>query len=156
MPIFNQKYLLTLLLILVFFQLGNAQHVSAPAPLSLLGQAAFTQLLKDTNVFAVGATGFAGTKSRGELALRELLKESDRINTLIFLAQNAKPEGAMYALLGLKYTDHGIYKRELEQLKRAPLSQELTFMVGCSIEKITTAQLISLIDSDHYDKEFVP
>ena len=87
--------------------------------LSETGKKAF-ETLSSVNSFALGGTGYGGEISAGELALRELVRERQATVALRQLVSTATPEGALYALLGLKLLKCECLKTEYEHFASLP------------------------------------
>src|SRR5262245_247251 len=121
--------------------------------LSKEGQQAFTTLLRATS-FAVGGVGPGGQRSKGETALVELMKEADSINALVYLTTNANAEGSLYALLGLKFISKETYDRQFPLVKRLPIPDQATFVMGCEMFHAKRSDLLATIEAGSFDSRF--
>jgi len=121
--------------------------------LSKEGQQAFTTLLHTTS-FALGGVGPGGQRSKGETALIELMKEADSINALVYLTTNANAEGSLYALLGLKLISNETFDRQFPLIKRLPVPDQATFVVGCQISPAKRSDLLAGIEAGSFDSSF--
>jgi len=98
----NRKLIWPVLgLILLSFQAYAQEKAFDPSVLSAEGKAAYEILLK-TELFAIGGIGYAGGLSEGQISLDILIGEDRVISALKGLVADAKPEGALYAFLGLQ------------------------------------------------------
>jgi hypothetical protein len=68
---------------------------------------AYHRLLR-ARTFAVGLVGPAARVPREEHALRVLLQDPNAISLLLALLDRATPAGQLYALLGLRMTQHDL------------------------------------------------
>lgn len=119
------------------------------------GQKAFSKLLTATNFFALGGIAVDGHISGGEQALIELLKEPIGEKDLIFLTTNGTSAGSLYALLGLKFKNLVLYKKQIELVKAQYVLVEVEFGAGCMFYRVQRAALIGAIDSGSFDSWFV-
>lgn len=78
------------------------------------------QALMNVELFALGGIGEAGVTSEGEKVLDILVKEKEAIPALKNLVKNAKPEGALYALFGLRMLKCKCFNQEIENFKKNP------------------------------------
>jgi hypothetical protein len=114
----NKVFLLVISLIFVFRT--NAQSMEFDeSVLSEKGKIAYQTLLK-ADKYALFGVGFGGETSEGELALDVLVEEKDAIPALEQLIVKATPEGAIYALVGLKMLDCECLKEQLKIFKTMP------------------------------------
>src|SRR5262247_1436391 len=146
--------LLLTFLVVITLRLQAQSVAYYQAMLSKEGQQAFTTLLRATS-FALGGVGPAGQRSKGETALIELMKEADSINALAYLTTNANAEGSLYALLGLKFISKETYDRQYPLVKRLPVPDQATFVVGCQIIPAKRSDLLEGIEAGSFDSRFV-
>jgi hypothetical protein len=110
-----RKILLLLVFNLCFIFTGKAQEKKFDeSVLGEKGREAFQMLLKIER-FGFGGTGPAGDFSDGEYALADLVNEKKAVSALIYIVENAKPEGALYALYGLRVLKCEIFVAEFEK-----------------------------------------
>lgn len=95
----------------------NGQSVELK--LSDNGKEAYRTLVA-VDTFAIGGVGFAGTTSKGEAALRQLLKESNAETALVQLIDDAGLAGGLYALVGLRSVKSEKYDTAAESLPDKP------------------------------------
>ena len=145
--------LLLTFLVVITFGLQAQSVAYNQAMLSKEGQQAFTTLLRTTS-FAVGGVGPGGQLSKGETALVELLKEADSINALVYLTTNANAEGSLYTLLGLKFISKETYDRQFPLVKRLPVPDQATFVIGCEIVHAKRSDLLATIEVGSFDSRF--
>ncbi|HSP45234.1 MAG TPA: hypothetical protein VLO30_04520 [Chthoniobacterales bacterium] len=69
--------------------------------------------LRKVETFAIGGIGVVGSRSPGERALRQILKEPDAVARLETMILSATPAAKLYALLGLRARDRTVYYRAL-------------------------------------------
>ncbi len=96
-----KPFILPLCLAILCAALQGQEKVFETSQLTENGKKAF-ETLTSVNLFALGGTGYGGEISAGELALRELVHEEQATAALRHLVSISTPEGALYALLGLK------------------------------------------------------
>ena len=107
-----KKYVLLALAFCAVFAAFNASH-AAPA-LSAPAVAAYDEL-HQTEYFALGGVGFAGTTSQSELAFRELARDENGAAAFIALLddQTTAKAGQLYALLGLQEANRAQFDARL-------------------------------------------
>ena len=145
--------LLLSFLVVINFRLQAQSVAYNQAMMSKEGQQAFTTFLRTTS-FALGGVGPGGQRSKGETALIELMKEADSINELVYLTTNANVEGTLYALLGLKFISKETYDRQFPLVKRLPVPDQATFIVGCQIIPAKRSDLLAGIEAGSFDSRF--
>ena len=93
---------------------GLAYVSVSPAELELdaAGDKAYG-VLKNVSFFATGGITYGGITSRGELALRILLKQKWAASALKSLLENGHIPGQMYALVGLKEIDPPAFEKAI-------------------------------------------
>jgi hypothetical protein len=79
---------------------------------------AATPDLESTQLFALDGIYQDGRMSDGERALRAILRKPDATAQLEAALVRASPAGRLYALLGLRLRDRGVYARALRTLPR--------------------------------------
>ena len=122
--------------------------VSAQADeLDAEGKTAYATL-KSVPFFATGGIGYAGTTSKGELALRILLKQKQAEGVLHLLLKEANPTGQMYALAGLK----SAYPKDFDKAVVPFLTAKtkVKTMQGCLGYKQTVAAVAENIRKGNY------
>jgi len=102
----------------------------------------------------VDGVGPGGQRSKGETALVELMKEADSINALVYLTTNANAEGSLYALLGLKFISKETYDRQFPLVKRLPVPDQATFVMGCEMFHAKRSDLLATIEAGSFDSRF--
>ena len=145
--------LLLTFLVVVTFGVQAQSIAYNQAMLSKAGQQAFTTLLRTTS-FSLGGVGTGGQRSKGETALVELMKEADSINALVYLTTNASAEGSLYALLGLKFISKETYDRQFPMVKRLPVPNQATFVMGCEIYSPNRSDMLTWIEAGSFDSRF--
>jgi hypothetical protein len=105
--------------------------------------------LRTVGRFALGGTGYAGTMSEGERALRTILTHSDAIARLTSALPEASPAGQLYALLGLRARDRDAYKQALAKYGQRRVTVET--MSGCIVQRESFRDLAEQIDHGDYD-----
>jgi len=145
--------LLLSFLVVINFRLQAQSVAYNQAMMSKEGQQAFTTFLRTTS-FALGGVGPGGQRSKGETALIQLMKEADSINELVYLTTNANVEGTLYALLGLKFISKETYDRQFPLVKRLPVPDQATFIVGCQIIPAKRSDLLAGIEAGSFDSRF--
>jgi hypothetical protein len=118
--------------------------------LDVKGKSAF-QTLKTASVFALGGVGFAGTTSDTEKALRVLLAQRDAVPALEALLKEARLEGKLYALLGLKWKDERAFRKTASEYRS--VAARATTMRGCIQAERPAAELVKEIEQGRYDGE---
>jgi hypothetical protein len=101
------------------------------------------------DTFAMGGIGVVGSMSRGERALRQILKESDAVLRLETMIPDATPAGKLYALLGLRARDRAAYARALEICRAT--DTEVSTARGCIVSRESFSDLVKQIDRGRYD-----
>lgn len=111
------------------------------------GRAAY-ETLKSAPFFAIGGVGFAGTTSEPEEALRVLLQQKEASAAFQALLKEARIEGQLYALLGLRIKDKKAYEENV-----APyLSKEdrANLMRGCVLSEVPADSIAKDINKGIY------
>jgi hypothetical protein len=108
--------------------------------------------LRETDSFALGGVGVAGTMSEGERALREILKNADATARLEKLLPGAAPAGQLYALLGLRSRDRTAYQQALEKLRATDAKVQTAR--GCILQEESFRDLVRQIEHGNYDNFF--
>lgn len=136
--------------------------------LSPKGRAAYQKLFSAC-IFRVGGVGYAGDTSQEELALYDLLEESESVDALKSLVSDGSYEGGLYGLLGLStrkdLTEFNravqLYKarNELREWQRsgsfecfAASADSVTTQSGCIIMTESREKVVTDIQSGRYDK----
>jgi hypothetical protein len=129
----NQKFIWLILSLIAFSLQANAQKkVFDESVLSGKGKEAYRTLLK-TELFAFGGTDVSGVRSSGEDAFRVLIKEKKAVSAFRNLNEKAAPEGALYALLGLRALKCECFNDEFQKfinLSEPPKRVKDTFYIG--------------------------
>lgn len=115
------KFFLAAILVLMtwFMPVVRAAESFDLSKLSEKGQAAFW-VVRETDIFALGGVGVAGTTSPVEKAVRVLLAEPNGGEALADLVDHATPEGRLMALYGLRCASPSIYKSKLSEIRALP------------------------------------
>ena len=129
------------------------------------GQAGPRDIVQKATIFCIGPFGIGAETSKPELALCELLSESDAAQTLEGLLPGATPEGRMYLLYGLHRIDRPRYAHARIALLNDQGPAPRTFMRelqvagghivtvdGCHLEARPKADVLSTIESGLYDR----
>ena len=122
--------------------------------LSLKGRAAYQKLFT-ADIFRVGGVGYSGETSGEELALYDLLDESEAAEALRSLVSDGSYEGGLYGLLGLSITNVGEFNRAVEVYKsrEQPPERRLQSFVGLEVPKgQVTTQSGCIIGADDWLK----
>jgi len=147
----------------VSFSASGQNGRSVDIKLSDTGTKAYDEL-RETETFAMGGTGYAGTTSKGELALRQLIKETNAKEALLQLIEDATPEGGLYALVGLRGLDNEQFeaaaktfldKSEADERDATGMSVpagSVKVMSGCLIFVEKRATVVKNISSGQYDR----
>jgi hypothetical protein len=138
-----------------------------PEQLSPKARAAYSKLAK-TCIFRVGGVGWAGTTSKEELALYDLLEDAHAIEALRTLVQTGSYEGGLYGLLGLSIQDHEEFNRAVEIYKARQERPEweetgsfecfratgetVRTQSGCIIGEEQREKVVGAIQSGRYDR----
>ena len=105
--------------------------------------------LAQTQLFALGGIGVAGSMSDGERDLRAVLDQPEAAALLREILSRATPAGQLYALLGLRLRDRAAYEQPLPALrKRAAV---ISTARGCILMKAEMAALVREIEHGDYD-----
>ena len=142
----KQFALLALALCLTFASIHQIQ--AAPPAMSAPAVAAYDKL-HQTETFALGGVGFAGTTSSGELAFRELQKEPDaaEIFTALLDDETTPKAAQLYALLGLRNANDAGFAERLP----AFLEDDSTVsqMSGCILMPVKVKEIAaSFVDKN--------
>lgn len=114
------KFSLVLLCIVFFIFSAVAQEKRFyESNLAQKSKEAFQTLLKIER-FGFGGTGPAGIISDGEEALADLVDDKKAFSALVYLTENAKPEGALYALYGLRVLNCKAFNEAFEKFLKLP------------------------------------
>jgi hypothetical protein len=129
----NNFFLLVISLIFVFQTNAQSKEFDESV-LSETGKIAYQTLLK-ADKYALFGVGFGGETSEGESALDVLVEEKNAIPALAQLIVKATPEGAIYALVGLKMLDCECLKEQLKIFKAMPEPEQRKLNQYESIDK---------------------
>ena len=99
-----------------------------PPELSARGRQAY-EMIKDTRCFSSTAVGVAASTPPVVFAFRDLLEEPKADAALKALANEATPEGQLYALCGLWFTDPAAFQSMVKELRKS--DRKITRMNGC-------------------------
>ena len=149
-------------------QVDSAQTTEFdPEILSAKARIAYSKLAKAC-VFRIGGVGYAGQRSKEELALYDLLEDAHALDALRSLVKTGSYEGGLYGLLGLSIRDHGefnravdIYKARKERPERQETGSFECFAVtgetvvtqsGCIIAEEQRDKIVTAIHSGRYDR----
>ena len=102
------------------------------------------EVVRTANHFSIGATGYAGTISSTETALRRLLKTPTAAEDCRKLATTGTPAGQLYGLLGLKLLKDSAYQSTAARQRSSRV--EVSVTNACVIEKRPTADVARQID----------
>ncbi len=139
---------------------GGVENFNA-AKLSEKGQAAY-RIVRETEIFALGGVGVAGTTSPVEKAVRVLIAEKHGAEALANLTGHATPEGKLLALYGLRCAAPAVYKvklAEVRALAEPPAREDqnrkigagyVTVMSGCEIMPERWADVLNRVASATY------
>lgn len=120
MKFINRKFGWLILSLIVFSLSANAQKKDFDeSVLSEKGKEAYRTLLK-TELFAFGVTDYSGENSWGEYAFNALIKEKEAVAAFRNLVGKAQPEGALYALLGLRMLKCECFDDEFQKIINSP------------------------------------
>lgn len=129
--------------------------------LSKNGQEAY-RIVRDTDVFALGRVGFAGTTSVVEDAVRTLTTEEYGDEALADLTERATPEGKLMALHGLRFADQAAFSEKLALLRSLPEPTArgegdqkidtgyVVVMRGCFVSRERWADVLDGVGSSSY------
>lgn len=110
---------------LLFLSVGCRTPVATAAEsfdlskLSEKGREAY-RIVRETETFALGGVGVAGTTSPVENAVRILIAEPNGAEALAELVDHASPEGRLMALYGLRCASPTAYKSKLSEIRALP------------------------------------
>lgn len=104
--------------------------------------------------FAFGGVGFAGTISEGEIAFREIWKQSDAAQRFEAIFQQATPEARCYALTALRELAPDRFKECAEQFRKNP-PKEIKMMTGCIVSTLPGIQILEQIEEGKYTR-YIP
>lgn len=156
-----------LILAAIFFLTGAFHTPSATpedfdaAKLSEKGREAY-RIVRETEIFALGGVGVAGTTSPVEKAVRALIAEKHGAEALADLTGHATPEGKLMALYGLRCAAPAVYKVKLaavRALAEPPAREDqnrkigdgyVTVMSGCEIMPEPWADVLNQVASATY------
>ncbi len=128
MKFINRKFVWLILSLIVFSCQTNVQNSLQTnaqdknfdeSVLSANGKNAYQNLLNE-ELFAFGGIYESGETSDGEKAFDILVEEQEAISAFKSLVKNAKPEGGLYALFGLRMLKCDCFKKEIENFKKLP------------------------------------
>jgi hypothetical protein len=137
MKFINRKFVWLILSLIVFsFQVQAQSKGFNESILSDTGKQAYQNLLK-ADIFALGPIGASARTSDGELALDILVREKEVVSSLKSLVENATPEGALYALFGLRKLKSDSFEQYLKIFNSKPELAER----GESFDKIPKAKV---------------
>jgi hypothetical protein len=93
--------------------------------------------------FTVGGVGVAGTRTKQELAFRELIKQPKAGLQFRKLLDHGSPAGKMYGLLGLKLTDKSGFEEALP--KFTDCDTKIETIGGCMVMRTTVGYVAKQI-----------
>jgi hypothetical protein len=99
-----------------------------PPPLGAKARAAF-EVLKGTPTFSSTTVGIAGITPREVFAFRDLLDDPQADAALKILLKEATPEGRLYAVCGLWFTDPAEFQAQVKLLEHT--SMKVNHVDGC-------------------------
>jgi hypothetical protein len=152
---------------ILFLSAGCRTPVAAAAEsfdlskLSEKGREAF-RVVRETEIFALGGVGVAGTTSTVENAVRILIAEPNGGEALADLVDHATPEGRLMALYGLRCASPSIYKLKLADIRALPAPARrgegqnkieagyVKVMAGCMIMPERWADVLSRVANEAY------
>lgn len=158
------KFILAAILVLMTgFQMPvvRAAESFELSKLSEKGQEAFW-VVRETDIFALGGVGVAGTTSPVEKAVRVLLAEPNGGEALADLVDHASPEGRLMALYGLRCASPSTYKSKLSEIRALPAPARrgegphriepgyVKVMSGCEVMPERWADVVSRVASATY------
>jgi hypothetical protein len=129
--------------------------------LSEKGREAY-RIVRETEIFALGGVGVAGTTSAVENAVRVLIAEPNGGEALADLTEHATPEGRLMALYGLRCASPPAYKSKLSEIRALPAPARrgegqnkieagyVKVMAGCMIMPERWADVLSRVASEAY------
>jgi len=159
MKFVNRKFVWLILSLIMFSHQANAQDkIFDESVLSGKGKQAYQTLLK-IKLFAIGGVGYSGETSEGENAFNVLLDEKEAVSAFKILVDKATIEGGLYSLAALQWLKCDCYKEQLENFKKARLSNEnderLSWASGCSgyetKEKEGKSLIIETVEKGQYN-----
>ena len=130
---------LTALVAFCLLSLANCEALANPA----------VSGLAQTQLFAIGGIGVAGSTSDGERDLRAVLDQPDAPALLHEILSRATPAGQLYALLGLRLRDRSAYEQALPALRKR--SDVISIARGCMLMKEEMAAIVREIEHGNYD-----
>lgn len=156
------KFVLAAILFLtVAFQAPVAAASFDLSKISEKGREAFG-VVRETDIFALGGVGVAGTTSPVEKAVRVLIAEPNGGEALADLVDHATPEGRLMALYGLRCASPAAYKSKLSEIRALPAPARrgegphrieagyVKVMAGCEIMPERWADVVRRVASATY------
>lgn len=110
-----------------------------PPPLGAKGRAAF-EVLKTTSTFSSTTVGIAGITPSEVFAFRDLLDDAQADAALKILLKEATPEGQLYAVCGLWFTDPNAFQAQV--ISRRDTSTKVNHVDGCERGEERVSRLI--------------
>ena len=93
--------------------------------------------------FTVGGVGVAGTRTKQELAFREMVKQPQAGLHFRKLLEHGSPAGKMYGLLGLKLTDRSGFEEALPHFTECETKIET--IGGCMVMHTNVGYVVKQI-----------
>lgn len=154
-----------ILVAILFLTTGCRTHVATAdsfdlSKLSEKGREAFW-VVRETEIFALGGVGVAGTTSPVEKAVRVLVAEPNGAEALADLVDHATPEGRLMALYGLRCVSPSSYRSKLAEIRALPAPARrgeghkiepgyVKVMSGCEVMPERWADVLSRVASAIY------
>ena len=107
------------------------------------------EYLKSSKCFRVGGVGFAGAIAPEEIALRRLMRQDNAFELLKRLSDKGSSVGKLYALLGLRYVDRGIFNELAIDLRNR--NDVVETQEGCIIFEASMCDLVESIEDGVFD-----
>jgi hypothetical protein len=123
---------------------ANALIVGFLGEPALAGEKSGTfETVQRAESFTVGGVGVAGTRTKQELAFRDLMKQSQPESSLRKLLVDGSPAGKMYGLLGLKLADKNAFEQALPHFTECETKIET--IGGCIVMHTTVGYVAKQI-----------
>lgn len=134
---------LSLGIIALFVSLGHFVRAEPPQ-LSAKGKAAF-EVLKGAPAFSSTTVGIAGSTPSEVFAFRNLLDEPKADEAFKALLKEATPEGKLYAVCALWFTDPAEFQTQVKRLKDT--SMKVNHVDGCERGEERVSRLLWSVEA---------
>lgn len=145
------KFLIVLMVCVVTTSFTGCATVEQPVIMqtSDMGQRSEPyEILKSAQIFAIGGIGYSGAISEEEKAFRSLLHQNNASEQCLALLSNATSEGQLFALLGLKLLDEGLFRQKAQPYLESDAT--VTTMRGCIRNRESVAFIAGEIQEGSY------